>query len=201
MKKILKKIYYNIKKKKLKNDNFTIISNNCFGGIIYKNFGIQYKSPTCGLFFFANDYIKFIYNLKKYINIEMKEITIEESKYCDYLKKMQYDKPIGRIDDVEVFFLHYNTYDEALEKWERRKKRIVWNNIIYKFNDQNLCNYSDLEKFDEFNAEKKILFTAKKYKNINSIQLKQFEKYDNVLSDTNLKDYRKYIDIINFINE
>ena len=48
---------------------------------------------------------------------------------------------------------------EINEKLNRRSKRINWNNIIYKFNDQNLCTYNELKKFDEFPAKNKICFT------------------------------------------
>lgn len=200
LKEKLKEAYYSFLKKKFKNENFTIISNNCFGGVIYKNFKIEYKSPTCGLFFMPGDYIKFVYNLKKYLCEDIKEISINESNYSDYLRKIKYTAPIGKIDDIEIFFLHYDSFEEAVEKWNRRKSRIVWKNIIYKFNDQNQCGYSELEAFDKFKADKKICFTAKKYSNINTIQLKQFEEYENVLSDTKYNDYKNYIDIFELIN-
>lgn len=198
---MIKDIYYGILKRKLKTENFTIISNNCFGGIIYKNYKIEYKSPTCGTFFMAEDYIKFIYKLKDYINSDVIEISLEESKYSEYLKKIKYNKPIGRIKDVEIFFMHYNTFGEAVDKWNRRKKRIIWDNIIYKFNDQNLCEYKHLKKFDEFEADKKILFTAKKYENLKTVQLKQYENYEYVLSDVDYKDYKKAINIFEIIND
>ena len=90
----LKKIYYRyigkITQKKLKFTNFTIISNNCFGGIFYRNNALEYLSPTCGLFFIGKEYIKFIYNLRHYLEIdEINEIQIDESQYSDYLKKIQ----------------------------------------------------------------------------------------------------------------
>ena len=92
VKKRLKDIYYKytgiFKQKKLKNKNFSIISNNCFGGIIYRNNHLLYNSPTCGLFFMAPEYIKFIYNIRKYINdVEIEEVKIENSKYFQYLKE------------------------------------------------------------------------------------------------------------------
>ena len=201
LKEKIKSIYYNVLKKKIRKEDFTIISNNCFAGIIYKNFGYKYKSPTCGVFFMAEDYIKFIYNLKSYINSEVVEIKLDESKYVNYLKKIKYDKPIGKINDIEVFFMHYDTFEEAVEKWNRRKKRIVWNNLIFKFNDQNLCDYEHLKKFNDFNAEKKILFTAKEYDDIKSFQLKQYEEFENVLTDTRYRDYKKVCNIFEIINK
>lgn len=203
MKKIILKIYKNtigrINNLRIKDKNLTIISNNCWGGIFYRNNNLKYLSPTLGMFFIGNEYIKFIYNLKHYIECELKFIKLEDSKYSDYLNKIQYNGLIGLLEDVEICFLHYENEKEALEKWNRRKTRINYNNILYKFNDQNLCTYHDLEMFEKFEAKNKILFTAKKYNNINSIQIKKYENYEYVLED--IKSYKKYVNMYNFLNK
>ena len=46
--------------KQLKQTDFTIISNNCWGGMIYESYGLSKQSPTVGMFFMAPDYIKFV---------------------------------------------------------------------------------------------------------------------------------------------
>lgn len=202
MKNIFLKIYKLtigvINNKKIRNKNLTIISNNCWGGVFYRNSNLEYLSPTIGMFFISKEYIKFINNLKHYIDSELTFIDLEESKYKDYLKKIQYTSIIGKIDDIEIYFLHYKSKEEALEKWNRRKKRINYNNIVYKFNDQNLCTYEDLKQFEKFNAKNKICFTAKKYKEFNTIQLKKYQKYEYVLDD--IKSYKKYINIYDYFN-
>lgn len=202
IKKYIKDIYFKytgkINQKKIKNKEFTIISNNCWGGIIYRNHHIPYKSPTCGLFFMAPEYIKFIYNMRNYVYNEIVQISIENSKYKEYLKQIKYDGIIGMIKDVEICFLHYNNIEEVNAKWKRRVERINWDRIIYKFNDQNLCTYKELKKFQEFDAKNKICFTAKKYDDIETIQLKEYEKYGYVLDDN--KSYKKYFDIYDFLN-
>ena len=206
IKKSLKKVYFKytgkIKQKKIKNKDFTIVANNCFGGIFYRNNFIEYQSPTCGLAFMAKEYIKFIYNMKHYLSIdEIEEIKMEQSKYASYLKLIQYKGVIGKIDDVEIMFLHYDTIEEAREKWNRRKKRINYNKIIYKFNDQNLCTYDELKAFNDFPAKNKICFTAKKYSEFDTIQLEQYKDNTFVLSDVNEKDYKKYFNMYKYLNE
>ena len=42
----------------------TIISSNCFAGRIMQDLGMQYNSPTLGLYFWYPDYIEFLSNLK-----------------------------------------------------------------------------------------------------------------------------------------
>ena len=204
IKKKIKDIYFKytgiLKQKRIKNKKFTIISNNCFGGVLYRNYHLPYQSPTCGLFFMAPEYIKFIYNMKYYLNQNIVEISIDDSKYKDYLKQRNYKGIIGKIKDVEICFLHYENINEVREKWRRRAQRICWDRIIYKFNDQNLCTIKELNEFEKFNAKNKICFTAQKYKNINTIQLTQFENEDYVLEDTKIKNYKKEFDFIKYIN-
>lgn len=201
----LKKLYFRItgkiKNKKLKSKDVTIISNNCFGGIFYRDNALEYRTPTCGLFFMAEEYIKFIYNLDHYLSIdEIIEIKQEDSKYKEYLKEIQYNGIIGKIEDLEIMFLHYDNIEEAREKWNRRKKRINKEKMIFKFNDQNLCEYTHLQKFNEFDAKNKICFTAKKYDEIDSIQLEQYKNDEFVIKDANERDYKKYFNIYEYIN-
>ena len=68
------------------NPNFTIISNNCWAGHVYRYFNVPYQTPTIGLFIFSEDYVKFCKQLKDYLSSELKFISIEESKYKDILK-------------------------------------------------------------------------------------------------------------------
>ena len=115
----------------LANRNFTIISNNCFAGLTYEYLDLPYSSPTIGLYIFAKDYIKFIYNLKYYFNFELKELKASESKYYyELLRLGQEDSVMGILDDVEIVFLHYKSFEEARDKWERRCKRVNYDNII-----------------------------------------------------------------------
>lgn len=170
--------------------------------MFYKINGLKYQTPTCGLAFMADEYIKFIYKFEYYLSIDnINQISIEESKYKDHLLKIQYNGIIGKIDDLEVLFLHYKNIKEAEEKWNRRKERINKNFIIFKFNDQNLCEYSHLKAFDDFEAENKICFTAKKYKEFNTIQLKKYKNYEYVVNDYREKDYKKNFNMYKYINE
>ncbi len=152
--------FYEIKrffiKKNVKNNNFTIISNNCWAGKCYQYLDMPYLTPTVGLYFFAPDYIKFISNLKYYLEIPLEFIDATESKYYDELcLRNQIKNIIARLDNVEIVFLHYKTKEEAIEKWERRKKRVNYDNIIIKFSRMNLCTEPEFEAFS------KIPFTSK----------------------------------------
>lgn len=145
-------------KRSIKSRDFTIISNNCWAGRVYQYLDMPYLSPTAGLYFFAPDYIKFISDLKRYLDTPLRFIKPEESKYFEELKtRKQLDKPIGILDDVEIVFLHYKSREEALEKWNRRKERVNFDNILFKLSRMDLCTDKEMQEFDNLPYKNKVL--------------------------------------------
>lgn len=62
-----------------------------------------------------------------------------DSKFKNILiKKKQHHVPTGLPDDVEIIFLHYPTFEEAKEKWNRRVERTNWDNIHKEFSTERL---------------------------------------------------------------
>lgn len=154
--------------RKLNNKDFTIISNNCWAGICYEYFHMLKRTPTVGVYFYPNDYIKFISDLKHYIDIEIQMITCEESKHAAEMKQRgEENVPVGKLDDVEIIFLHYRDPSLAKDKWERRKRRINWENLIIKFSYMNGCTDEHIHAFENIRGVKKFALVTK-----------QFPKYD-----------------------
>ncbi|WEG13388.1 DUF1919 domain-containing protein [Pullulanibacillus sp. KACC 23026] len=174
----------NLRKKKIKNTDFTIFSNNCWGGFVYQSYGLAYNSPTIGLFFMAGDYLKFISEVNKWVYAELEFIKPENSKYSSHFKN--WDKfgtyPIGKFagSDIEIHFQHYNSEDEAYNNWKRRTNRINWNKVLYKFNDQNLCTSDHIRKFSNLPHKNKICFTSKDYSIPNTYHIKCPKRYSEI---------------------
>lgn len=189
------------RKSKLENKNFTIISNNCWGGMVYQKLDLPYISPTVGVYFYADDYIKFLSNLEHYLSIKPIIISKSKSKYAKQLSELKVYRyfPIGLIDDVEVVFLHYRSDNEAIEKWEKRKSRINLSNLIVKFNDQNQCTEEHLIAFERLPYKNKICFTAKKYSSCKILSLIPQRNCNYVKSD--MRAFKKPIDMIDYINK
>lgn len=205
--------------KKLLNKDFTIISNNCWGGMIYESYNLQKQSPTVGLFFMAHDYISFLSKLKEYIyNSKLDFISSEQSKWQKEMKIYGDDRfgsyPIGKLtldngESIEIFFLHYHSEQEAREKWNRRCERINWERLLIKFNDQNGCTEEDIEKFTQLDYKNKCFFTVKKWnqedkwKSIlkeNYCRINQFPSSDSIRASYEPFWKSKYIDIPKLIN-
>lgn len=111
------KILISKAKQQLKENDFTIISQNCIGGVLYHDMGMEFLSPTINTFISAPDFIKLVQQLKYYLEMDIEMFWGEEY-------------PIGLLQDVEIHFAHYNSCKEAKDSWERRKKRVNWDKIV-----------------------------------------------------------------------
>lgn len=181
---------------------FTVISDNCWGGHFYRYFHLPYDSPTIGMYFFASDYIKFIYDLDYYMNkCSLEFISIEESRYGEVLKRRggkNVTCPIGRLGDIEIIFLHYKSEEEAFEKWIRRAKRIHWDKLYFKMSEQNLCTLDELTAFDNLPYHHKFVFVCKNYGLQSQVVCDEWNGCHEVSNDT--AHFSKYINCIHWIN-
>lgn len=164
----------------LKNNDFSIIGNNCWAGGIYEDFKIEYKTPTVGLFFYAPDYIKFVSNLERNLGLPLHFIDNSRYEIANQLRD-ENRYPIGLIDnEIEIHFLHYKNNQDAEEKWERRKKRINKNNIFLAFSDKDLCTEKLVIDFDRL-PYPKVIFSSKKNNTIKSlIYLPKFKNHNEI---------------------
>lgn len=197
--KVLNPLLGGVRKRKLLNPDFTIISNNCWAGHVYRYFNIEYKTPTVGMYFFADEYVKFLSNLRHYLQCDMKIVPATESRYMDVLRKRgEEHRLIGVLDDVEIVLLHYASKEEALTKWRRRCQRINYDNILIKFSEQNLCSEDALQAFDKLPYKNKIVFTHKDYALQSQIIFEEFTNYHEVPNDTT--HFNRYIDLVKWLN-
>ncbi|MFY8004692.1 MAG: DUF1919 domain-containing protein [Chitinophagaceae bacterium] len=198
---ILNKIYIHFARQTLKNKNFSIISNNCWGGSVYEDLNLSYLTPTVGLFFFSECYMAFITDLEN--NLRKPLSFSKQSKYTkgNYLLSLN-RYPIGLIDGtIEIHFLHYKSEEEALSKWQKRAQRVNFNNLFFSFTDNEAITEELICQFDEI-PYPKVFFSSKVRKQVKcNIQLKDFAGQDGI---GNLYDnrwlYRKHFNVVKWLN-
>ena len=135
-------------RKKLHKAGLTIISQNCIGGVFSHDMGLEFRSPTVNLFIPAADFIKFVNNLEHYLAAELELRWGEEY-------------PVGKVDDVELHFVHYETCQQAAEAWERRKKRVDLSKVLVLSTDRDGFDEAVFEQWKTISYPK-LLFTARK---------------------------------------
>lgn len=200
--------------KQLVNKQFTIISNNCWGGMIYESYNLPKESPTVGLFFMADDYINFLKHLKGYFAAELQFIKPEDSRWKNAdaargdkrfgsypVGKLEISIGGGQTESIEIFFLHYHNEQEAKEKWERRIKRINWDKLLVKFNDQNGCTEEHIKAFDALPYKNKICFTVKDYSQYKSVVwIKAPKSHEFIRASYEPFGKTRYIDVAELLN-
>lgn len=112
----------------LKKNNVTIISNYCLGGHLYNDLGLECLSPTKNCFCRSDHYFRFIDNLKYFLGLDMSSC---ETVCVDFEKEFASYAPKGIIDNqIEWHFNHDRSLKEAIENWNRRRKKVNFDNIV-----------------------------------------------------------------------
>lgn len=149
---------------KLKNSNLSIISNNCWGGLICQTLGLECLSPFKNVSFSDEDYIKLLKNLKYYLSINpvwLGEMSLDKNRNKEV--------PILKLDDISIKCNHELNADIAISNWIRRKNKFNWKNI---FVEMYTCSKDIENEFILLNHyEKKVCFVPFESSKENSIKL------------------------------
>ena len=168
------KTYYQKKDiKKLVNRNFVLISRNCWGGQVYQWLNLPYNTPFVGLFLFGPCYMKLLKDFDNYMKMELE--FIKTSKYIDAYN----NHPIGVLDDIEIHFQHYENEQEAKEKWNRRKKRMLKctkENYFFSICDRRGITNDDILAFHKMDFKNKLSFSFTKIKDVANTQHIKFNQ-------------------------
>ena len=153
----MRKAYNKRQVKRLTNKEFSLIASNCNGGCLLHDLGLRFNSPFVNLWVAPSDIVRLLSNIHYYLSCEIMFDVETDFAY-----------PIGRLDDVKIYFQHYSTKEMAKKKWEERKKRIDFDNLFIMFTDRDGCNYQDLYDFDALSYKNKVVFTHVSYPELKS---------------------------------
>lgn len=95
-----RKIVYSKDRKRLTNKDFTIISNNCWGGHVYQDLDLEYLTPFVGLYFHLPCYLKLLKNFEHYMNQQLTFTDKSIYEKADSKREENY-YPLGKLDDIE----------------------------------------------------------------------------------------------------
>ena len=140
--------------KEFEPDDFCIIANNCWGAEIYKRYKLPFNTPIIGLYFYPDDYLNFVSNLRE--NLETEISFIKDSKNIKNQKH-----PVGIVNGIEIHFLHYESEEIAFENWTRRCKRVLKNykKLFFKFDDRDGATTGHILRFHQMKLPNSICFT------------------------------------------
>ena len=188
----LRKVVNKYNQIRLKNKDFTLIASNCNGCFICHDLNLRFNSPFVNLYLDSRDFIKYLKNMEHYNNCEL-----------SFINKENIDYPVGMLDDIKLYFVHYESEEQARSKWIERSKRINLENLFILMTDRDGCTKDDLIEFDNLPYKNKIVFTHVPYDDIKSaVYIKGFEKDNEVGMCFKFKNRftgKKYYDDFNYV--
>ena len=199
---ILRNIYLSHKRKKFDNPSVTIICNNCIGGIIYSDLKNRFNSPTINLYIREEDFCFFCNHLDEYLDLPLQQIDIGFNYPCGIFDVAK--KP--HLRPVVLRFMHYDSYEVAVSKWNERTKRINYENIRVIFDLTSRKGEEGLFYNDFLTVQyKKIMLSERSFDNpfVKTINFKnQVFKYGRILQKDYLwlKFYDQF-DYVSFLNK
>ena len=118
--------------------DFSIISDNCWGGFLYQHLRRPYLTPFAGLFMEPDCFLRMLADLRSCLAHPPRRAAASRYGHLEQARGRLFPEyPIGLLGDgIEVHFLHYATWEEALAKWLRRRDRIRWDRLYFKFTDR-----------------------------------------------------------------
>jgi uncharacterized protein (DUF1919 family) len=182
-------------KNRLTNKTFSILSSNCIGGYISHDLGLRFNSPTVNLYISTEDFVKFISNIKEYLD---KDLIFDNSNHIK-------PYPIGILNDIKIHFVHYKSFLDAKNKWDIRKKRINYSNLFIILTDRDGYNNSLLEKIMKINYPL-VLFTSHKPKYNFEVYLDCYKNKDSIgeiyryYGFSGKRIYEKFFNFVDWIN-
>lgn len=158
----------------------SIISNNCWGGLTYNSIYMEFLSPFINLTISPLNYIKLLGNFQQYMSRPLEMIKDRDAE----------GNPLGRLGDIEINFVHYRNFAEAKACWEKRKKRINYDNLfIYMpIEDEEIS-----ERFSELTIEKRYGFCSFKNDKNSLYFVKNFENSKEAQSNFKGRGFASYM--------
>lgn len=190
--------YYKNLRKDFNDKRFTILSNNCVGGVIYHQIGCPFDSPLINTKLVEADFFKFVNNLSEYINGEL--VEVQSNLSYPVAKLVAKD-----LEPLTIYFVHYKNFEHAKKKWNERIKRIDFDNIFVVFDTcqiktetRVLYYYEMFEKCEYKNKIQLTRFDLDK-PNLKRIHIDKFRNNANyVIQREKHSLAKRYIDQVNY---
>ena len=198
-----KQAYRSLRKLRLRNRDFSLITNNCIAGIIYHDLGLPFLTPTINLFFENEDFFRFAGHLEHYLSCEMEELHRPGISY-----------PLGLLrrgaETVTVHFMHYDSFEQAAAKWKERAARVNPDNLYLIFEYPAVDESPEAQqavkaRFDALPWARKVLLT-KKHSALSGQEVRRLGFYEEdyypgkFVAPNRRMPWRRYLDGFDYIS-
>lgn len=196
----LRRMAYNLKRRARLRCRPSVISRNCVGGVLCHDLRLRFLSPTINISMPEEDFILFCRHLSAFLAVKMEEVAEHDKNY-----------PVGRLNTefgtVTLWLVHYATFQDGAQAWERRKKRVDMDNLRIIFHLAPNPSESLLEQFEQLPFAHKLLLSSgmdqAKYPHCYNLSCYEGGFRGDItqyISDTGITRYQDEYDWIPFLN-
>ena len=139
-------------RKRNQRTHFTLHVGNCIGGYIYHQLGVAFESPMINMMICDDAFYKIMCRPDYYFSHSI--APFEDPEFPELIS--------GIIDDVIVHFNHYKTFEEGVDAWNRRVKRIDSDNVYIIAADIRLTPEM-IADYGNVRCKKLVIFTSGDY--------------------------------------
>lgn len=147
-----------LRRSRLKNRTFSIISNTCIGGVISNSVGQEHRSPTVNLVIYEEDFLTFCENLRAYSDCPLEPADEALSQRVGYPVGILRGAAAG-LPDITVWFVHYQSFEQARDAWIRRFRRVNYENLFFLMDRGMDAREEILDRFHALPGPNKVFFT------------------------------------------
>jgi uncharacterized protein (DUF1919 family) len=163
---IVQEIRQLVARRRMRDVEFSIVSNDCWGAHIYQRLGLPYNTPFIGLFLSPTAYLCLLEDFQRFMSLALHFKPVSDEAWINQERDASAHRwPIGSLGDtVEIQFKHYQSEAEAAEKWTRRRARLTVRpeRLFFKFGDRDGCTTEQMGEFSQLPFRNKVLFTTRK---------------------------------------
>lgn len=125
----------------LRKRGVTIVSDNCWGGLMYHTLGMELRSPFVNMFVNKDAFVRLLSDLPRYLSLPLvpEKLCVRRGGATVY--------PIVMLGDIPLHFNHVSSPEELetyAEKWYRRRERMNWDTIYVE------SSFTTIEEQKEF---------------------------------------------------
>ncbi len=184
-------------RKRNHNHDFSLITNDCVGGVISHDLGEQFRSPTVNLWLPQDQFLTFAQDLKYYLSCEIRETPDDTKPY-----------PVGTIipkDEqhipIQVNFMHYHSFAEGYAKWKERCARVNYDRLYFIWHFFDDDHIEDVRAFERWDVRKLLILhePIEGVRNCEVTDCYDHDPHNGKILDIIEKTGKRYLDEIDYI--
>ena len=134
----LRRLPYRLRyRRQLRARDFTLLTNNCLGGLLYHELGLPFLSPLINIYMNNGDFLRLCGDLERYM-----------AEPLAFFRRPGTDCPVAKLGELTIKFPHESSEASARANWERRRARIRYDNLYVIFLDIGNATAEELAAFD-----------------------------------------------------